>query len=49
MQNIEREACLSKIKDKLEEIELEQKDGAKYYSVEELDAALKKIIEENPR
>ena len=49
MQNIERKACLSKIKDKLEGIELEQKDGAKYYSVEELDAALKKIIEENPR
>lgn len=33
------------IKQRLEEIELEQKNGAKYYSLEELDKALRTIID----
>lgn len=41
----ERQQALLKLKEKLLDIELEQRNGAKYYSLEELDAALKKIVE----
>jgi len=40
----ERERTLLKLKERLLDIELEQKSGAKYYSLEELDVALKKIV-----
>jgi len=39
-----REALLS-LKEKLLDIELEQKSGAKFYSLDELDSALRKIID----
>ena len=40
----ERERELLRLKEKLLDIELEQKSGAKFYSLEELDDALKQII-----
>ena len=40
----EKQQALIQLKERLLDIELEQKSGAKYYSLEELDAALKKII-----
>lgn len=39
-----REALLS-LKEKLLDIELEQKSGAKFYSLDELDSTLRKIID----
>ena len=44
---LDREKHLSELKQKLDDIELEQKNGAKFYSVDELDAALKKIVDNN--
>lgn len=35
---------LIKLKDRLLDIEFDQKNGAKYYTLDELDASLKKII-----
>ena len=43
----ENQEALSKLKERLDEIELEQSDGANSYTLEELDNALKKIID-NP-
>lgn len=40
----EKQLALLKLKEKLLDIELEQKNGAKFYSLDELDVALKKII-----
>ena len=40
----EKKQTLLELKERLLDIELEQKNSAKYYSVDELDAALKKII-----
>ena len=40
----EKSQRLLKLKERLLEIEFEQKNGSKYYSLNELDAALKKII-----
>ena len=40
----EKRQALLELKEKLLDIELEQKNGAKYYSVDELDAALKRIL-----
>lgn len=40
----EKQQALLKLKERLLDIELEQRSGAKYYSLDELDAALKKII-----
>ena len=40
----EKKQALLELKERLLNIELEQKNGAKYYSVEELDAALKRIL-----
>jgi len=40
----EKSQRLLKLKERLLEIEFEQKNGSKYYSLDELDAALKKII-----
>ena len=40
----EKKQALLELKERLLDIELEQKNSAKYYSVDELDAALKKII-----
>ena len=40
----EKQQAMLKLKERLLDIELEQRSGAKYYSIEELDAALKKII-----
>lgn len=40
----EKQQQLLALKEKLLDIELEQKNGAKSYSIEELDLALRKII-----
>ena len=40
----EEQQALLKLKERLLDIELEQRSGAKYYSLDELDAALRKII-----
>ena len=40
----EKQQSLLQLKERLLDIELEQKSGAKSYSVDELDAALKRII-----
>ena len=40
----EKQQALLKLKERLLDIELEQRSGAKYYSIKDLDAALKKII-----
>ena len=40
----EKKQALLELKERFLDIELEQKNGAKYYSVDELDAALKRII-----
>lgn len=40
----EKKQAFLELKEKLLDIELEQKNGAKYYSVEELDVALKRIL-----
>ena len=44
IETYEKRQALLDIKERLLDIELEQKNGAKYYSLDELDAALKKII-----
>ena len=41
----EKRQALLKLKERLLDIELEQRSGAKYYSLDELDAELRKIIE----
>lgn len=43
----DRKQTLSKLKNMLDDIDSEQQNGAKCYSVEELDAALKDIVEQN--
>ena len=45
----DRKQTLSKLKNMLDDIDSEQQNGAKYYSVEELDAALKEIVHENTK
>ena len=40
----EKQESLLQLKERLLDIELEQKSGAKSYSVDELDAALKRIL-----
>ena len=40
----EKQQALLKLKERLLDIELEQRSGAKYYSLDEIDAALRKII-----
>lgn len=40
----EKKQALLELKERLLDIELEQKNGAAYYSVDELDAALKRIL-----
>ena len=40
----EKQQSLLQLKERLLDIELEQKNGAKSYSVDELDAALKRIL-----
>lgn len=40
----ERQLTLLKLKERLLDIELEQKTGAKYYSLDELDSTLRKIV-----
>lgn len=41
----ERQQALLKLKERLLDIEFEQKGGAKFYSLDELDAALRKIVD----
>lgn len=41
----EKQMSLLKIKERLLDIELEQRNGAKSYSLDELDVALRKIID----
>ena len=41
----EKKQALLELKEKLLDIELEQKSGARYYSVDELDAVLKKVLD----
>ena len=41
----EKQQELLKLKERLLDIELEQRNGAKYYSIEELDSALKRILD----
>ena len=43
----EKQQAMLKLKERLLDIELEQRSGAKYYSIEELDASLKKIINDD--
>ena len=45
VESFEKQQALIKLKERLFDIELEQRSGAKYYSLDELDAALRKIIE----
>ena len=40
----EKRQELLRLKERLLDIELEQRNGAKYYSIEELDSALKRIL-----
>ena len=40
----EKKQALLELKERLLDIELEQKSGAKYYTIDELDAALKRIL-----
>ena len=40
----EKQVALLKLKEKLLDIELEQKSGAKFYSLDELNAHLRKIV-----
>lgn len=40
----EKQQALLKLKERLLDIELEQRSGAKYYSLDELYAALRKIV-----
>lgn len=40
----EKQQSILQLKERLLDIELEQKSGAKSYSIDELDAALKRII-----
>ena len=40
----EKQQNLLKLKERLLDIEIEQKNGAKYYSLDELDASLKKLL-----
>jgi len=41
----ERQQAILKLKERLLDIELEQKNGAKFYSLDELNSALKKIVD----
>lgn len=41
----EKKQALLELKEKLLDIELEQRNGAKYFSIEELDSTLKRILE----
>lgn len=43
----EKQQAMLKLKERLLDVELEQRSGAKYYSIDELDAALKKIINDD--
>ena len=40
----EKQQALLALKERLLDIELEQKNGAKYYNLDELDSALKRIL-----
>ncbi len=40
----EKKEALLALKERLLDIELEQRSGAKYYSLDELDSALKRIV-----
>ena len=40
----EKKQAILELKERLLDIELEQKNGAKYYTIDELDAALKRIL-----
>lgn len=40
----EKKQALLDLKERLLDIELEQKSGANYYSIDDLDAALKKVL-----
>lgn len=44
MNNAEKEKALSELSERLEEIEQEQSNGAKYFTIEELDAALREQL-----
>lgn len=44
IESFEKRQVLLDLKERLLDIELEQRSGAKYYSLEELDAALKEIV-----
>lgn len=41
----EKQQAFLALKERLLDIELEQRSGARYYELDELDAALKKIVE----
>lgn len=41
----EKQQAILKLKERLLDIELEQKNGAKYYTIDDLDAALRKIVD----
>jgi hypothetical protein len=41
----ENKQTVEKLEKHLKEIELEQENGAKYFTIDDLDAALKKIVD----
>ena len=43
----EKQQSIIALKERLLDIEFEQKNGAKYYTLDELDAALKKLINDD--
>ena len=47
MNNAEKEKALSELSERLEKIEQEQSNGAKYFTIDELDAALREQLAAN--
>ena len=41
----ENKQTVEKLEKRLKEIELEQENGAKYFTIDDLDAALKRIVD----
>lgn len=44
IETFEKQQALLELKERLLDIEIEQKNGARYYTIEELDSALKRIL-----
>ena len=48
MNNTEKEKALSELSERLEKIEQEQSNGAKYFTIDELDASLRAQLVAKP-